>query len=114
MLVFVAVLLFWFSNVELSFAAEASCLIEVRAGVTSCWGVVIQLDRGSFRPKIGSEQISVVEGQYGKNLVSLMQWAVFPDGKRLTVKLKQGSGDFGTGNAVILRVAGTGLSGILK
>jgi len=112
MLVIVAVLFFWLSNVELSFAAEASCLIEVRAGVTSCWGVVIQLDRGSFKPKIGSEQISVVEAKYGRNLVPLMPWAVSPDGKRLTVKFKQGNGDFGTGNTVILRVAGAALSGI--
>jgi len=82
--------------------------------VTSCWGVVIRLDQGSFKPKIGSEQISVVEAKYGRNLVPLMQWAVSPDGKRPTVNFKQGSGDFGTGNTVILRVAGAALAGILK
>jgi hypothetical protein len=112
MLVILAALFFWLINAESSFAAEASCLIEARADVTSCWGVVIQLDRGSFKPKIGSEQITVVEAKYGRNLLSLMNWAVSPDGKRLTVKFKQGKGDFGSGNTVIVRVAAAALSDI--
>lgn len=80
-------------------------LIEARRGERSCWGVIIRLEQGRFNPKISSNQISVVDSKYGRDLSPAMEWTVSSDGRQLTVKFKQGNGDFGSGNAVSVSIA---------
>ena len=75
-----------------------SCLTEIRGGKKSCWGIVIDFDHAQFKNRISADQIKVFEAKHGTNLINLMTWRVSRDGKRLTIKFKPGTGDFGTGN----------------
>jgi hypothetical protein len=81
-----------------------SQLVEVREGRLSCWGVTIELDQTTFNPIITSEQLSVTDGKYGRDLKDLMVWEVDRSGKMLTIRFKPGRGDFGTGNVVNIGV----------
>lgn len=81
-----------------------SQLLEVRAGRLSCWGVTIELDQTTFNPNITSEQLSVTDGKYGRDLKDSMTWEVDRSGKVLTIRFKPGRGDFGSGNIVNISV----------
>jgi hypothetical protein len=69
-------------------------------GRRSCWGVLIELDQTKFKPTITSDQLSVTDSKYGRDLKDLMMWEVDRSGKVLTIRFKPGKGDFGTGNVV--------------
>jgi len=77
---------------------RTSCLTEIRGGKKSCWGIVIDFDDAQFKKRISPHQIKIFEAKHGTNLLNLMTWRVSREGRRLTIKFKPGSGDFGTGN----------------
>jgi hypothetical protein len=77
---------------------RTSSLTEIRGGKKSCWGIVIDFDDAQFKKRISPQQLKIFEAKHGTNLLNLMMWRVSPDGKRLTIKFKPGTGDFGTGN----------------
>ena len=79
-------------------------LIEARAGHVSCWGVVIQLGNSRFRRTLTPDQIMVREGKHGHDLRDIMTWRVEMNGRRLVIRFKPGSGDFGSGNTVEVRI----------
>jgi hypothetical protein len=79
-------------------------LIEVRNGRKSCWGVVIQLGELRFKKRITADQLTIREAKHGHDLRGIMLWRVSRGGKQLIIKFKKGAGDFGSGNAVEVRV----------
>jgi hypothetical protein len=81
-----------------------SQLVEDHEGRLSCWGVRIELDQAKFNPNITSEQLSVTDGKYRRDLKDLMMWEVDRSGKVLTIRFKPGRGDFGAGNVVNISV----------
>jgi hypothetical protein len=81
-----------------------SQVVEAREGRLSCWAVTIELDQTKFNPNITSEQISVTDSKYGRDLKDMMMWEVDRSGKVLTIRFKPGRGDFGTGNGVNISV----------
>jgi hypothetical protein len=81
-----------------------SQLIQARDGQLSCWGVTIELDQRTFKPKISSAQLSVTDGKYGRDLRDSLTWQVDLGGKRLTIRFKSGRGDFGSGNFLSISV----------
>jgi len=81
-----------------------SQLVEAREGRLSCWGIIIELDQTTFNPKITSEQLSITDSKYGRDLKDLLDWEVDRVGKLLTIRFKPGSGDFRTGNVVTVSV----------
>ena len=94
-----------FTEKQVAQPVEITCLAETRGGETSCWGIIIQLARGRFNPTISANEIRVVDSKYNRDLSPLMEWTVSLDGKQLTIRFKQGFGDFGSGNAVNIWVA---------
>jgi hypothetical protein len=80
------------------YQSRTSCLIETRGGKKSCWGIVIDFDDAHLKKRIPPQQLRISEAKHGTNLIKLMTWRVSGDGKRLTIKFKYGTGDFGTGN----------------
>ena len=80
------------------YQSHTSCLIEIRDGKKSCWGIVIDFDDAHLRKTISPQQLRISEAKHGTNLIKLMTWDVSHDGKRLTIKFKPGTGDFGAGN----------------
>ena len=80
------------------YQVSTACLTEIREGKKSCWGVVITFDNARFRKRISPQQLKVSEAKHGYNLIDLMKWRVSQGGRRLTIKFKPGTGDFGTGN----------------
>lgn len=83
-----------------NYQVRTSCLTDIRAGKKSCWGIVIDVDDAQFKKRISAQQLKIFEAKHGANLLKLMTWGVSRDGKRLTIKFKPGTGDFGTGNRV--------------
>src|SRR4029453_1153622 len=79
---------------------RTSCLTEIRGGKRSCWGIVIDFDDAEFKKRISLQQLKIFEENHGPNLLNLKTWRVSNSGKRLTIKFKPGTGDFGTGNRV--------------
>lgn len=79
-------------------------LIEIRNGRKSCWGVVIQLSQMRFNKKVMPNQIMISEAKHGHELSGIMNWHVSRDAKRLVIRFKRGAGDFGSGNAVDVRI----------
>ena len=77
---------------------RTSCLTEIRGGKKSCWGIVIEFDDAQFKPRISSRQLKIFEAKHGSSLLRLMTWQVSAGGRRLTIKFRPGTGDFGTGN----------------
>lgn len=82
-------------------------LIETRGGRTSCWGVIVTFDRLTLKDSVAEDRISITDAKYDRNLKPIMTWSVSDKGKRLTIEFKPGMGDFGTGNAVTVRIDGT-------
>ena len=80
----------------------ASCLIEIRAGKKSCWGIVIKSGNAVFKKRVQPNQLKVFEAKHGANLLNLMTWRTSRDRKKLTIKFKPGTGDFGTGNRIAI------------
>jgi hypothetical protein len=79
-------------------------LVESRGGRVSCWGVVVQLGNSRFRETIRPDQLSIIEGKHGHDLKEIMTWRVEQNGKRLLIKFKPATGDFGSGNRVEIQV----------
>ena len=77
---------------------RTSCLIEIRDGKKSCQGIVIDFDDAYLKKRISQQQLRIYEAKHGTNLIKLMTWHVSNAGKRLIIKFKDGTGDFGTGN----------------
>jgi hypothetical protein len=83
---------------------QISQLVAMRDGRLSCWGVIIKLDQTTFNPEISSEQLSVTDSKYGRDLKDLIVWDVDRGGKLLAIHFKPGRGDFGSGNGVNISV----------
>jgi len=77
---------------------QTSCLTEIRSGKKSCWGIVIEFQDARFKTKISPQQVKIYEAKHGSSLQKLMTWSVSNNGRRLTIKFKPGTGDFGSGN----------------
>jgi hypothetical protein len=77
---------------------RTSCLAETRGGKKSCWGIVIDFGDSQLKPTISPKQLKIYEAKHGTSLLKLMTWRISRDGKRLIIKFKPGSGDFGSGN----------------
>ena len=78
---------------------QTSCLTEIRSGKKSCWGIVIEFEDARFKTKICPQQLKIYEAKHGSSLQKLMTWRVSDNGRRLTIKFKPGTGDFGSGNS---------------
>ena len=81
-----------------TWSVRTSCLTETRDGKKSCWGIIIDFDDARFKTTISPKQLKIYEAKHGTSLRESMTWRVSRDGKRLTIKFKNGSGDFGSGN----------------
>ena len=77
---------------------RTSCLAEIRGGKKSCWGIVIEFNDAQFKARISPQQLKIYEAKHGTSLLKLMTWRISGDRKRLTIKFKAGTGDFGSGN----------------
>ena len=77
---------------------HTSCLTEIRGGKKSCWGIVLAFDNAKLKARISPQQLKVYEAKHGTSLRKLMTWRVSGDRKRLIIKFKAGTGDFGSGN----------------
>ena len=77
---------------------QSSCLTEIRSGKKSCWGIVIEFEDARFKTKISPQQLRIYEAKHGSSLQKLMIWSVSNNGRRLTIRFKPGTGDFGSGN----------------
>ena len=86
-------------------------LIETRNGKTSCWGIVIQLRRLSLEESIGEKELSITDAKYIREMKGIMTWSVDKSRKRLVIKFKKGMGDFGTGNAVTVKIESSAFLG---
>ena len=75
-------------------------IVETREGRKSCWGVLIQLKKLSFKKSIASNELSIIDAKYNRDLKDIMNWSVDKSRKKLTIKFKKGCGDFGSGNSV--------------
>ena|ERR1035437_4075165 len=75
-------------------------IIETREGNKSCWGVLIQLDKLSFKKIIKRNELNIIEQKHNKELIDIMSWSVDKSRHKLTIKFKKGCGDFGSGNVV--------------
>lgn len=91
--------------------AGISRLVENRGGRVSCRGVVIRLGNTRFRGVVRPEQIVIREGKHGRDLRGLMEWRVGQGGRRLVIRFKPGSGDFGSGNRVEVEVDRSAFAG---
>ena len=78
---------------------QTSCLTEIRNGKKSCWGVVIEFQDARFKTIVSPQQLKIYEAKHGSSLQKLMTWRVSDNGRRLTIKFKPGTGDFGSGNS---------------
>jgi hypothetical protein len=79
-------------------------IIETRHGKTSCWGVIIALDRLTFKQKIDNDEISIIEAKHSRDLKDIMTWNVDKTRKKLVITFKKGTGDFGSGNIVTVAI----------
>jgi hypothetical protein len=86
-------------------------LIETRDGKTSCWGIVIQLHRLTFEESIGEKELSITDVKYSRELKGMMTWSVDKSRKILVIKFKKGMGDFGTGDAVTIKIESSAFLG---
>jgi hypothetical protein len=77
---------------------RTSCVTEIRGGKKSCRGIVIEFDDAQFKAKVSPQQLKIYEAKHGSSLLKVMTWRVSPDRKRLTIRFKAGTGDFGSGN----------------
>jgi len=59
---------------------------------------VIDFEDAHFKTTITAQQLKIYEAKHGTSLLKLMTWRVSRDGKRLIIKFKPGTGDFGSGN----------------
>jgi hypothetical protein len=85
--------------------------VETRDGRESVWGIDINLDLLSFSPEIQSEEITITDGKYGRDLKKIMTWTVSSDRKCLQIRFKPSMGDFGTGNGVTVHIQKSAMSG---
>ena len=78
--------------------------VELRDGAETVRGVDIHLGGQSFLSEVKPDEIEIVESKYGRDIKALMTWSVSPDRKTLSIRFKPGMGDFGSGNAVTVRL----------
>jgi hypothetical protein len=79
-------------------------IVEVREGRRSVWGIAVSLPEGQFNPVVKEDQISIIESKYRGEMKGIMVWSVDADGRTLRVVFKAGTGDFGSGNDVTVRI----------
>ncbi len=60
----------------------------------------MQLNRWRFKKSVAAADLSVKEAKHSAELKDLMVWSVDNAETRLTIKFKEGMGDFGSGNTV--------------
>ncbi len=92
--------------------ANIRLLIQARKGPASCRGVIIELKRGSFYPRIARHEISIVERKHGRELKSRMAWKVSRSGRVLTIWFRSGSYSFESGDEVKVAIKSSALMGI--
>jgi hypothetical protein len=89
-------------------------IVETREGRKSCWGVVIQLRKLSFNKSVARNELSIIEAKHNHEMTDIMTWSVDKTRKKLTVKFKKGSGDFGSGNMVEVKIKSSAIAGSQK
>jgi hypothetical protein len=92
-------------------AAGIYQFVEERNGQQSVWGIDIQLANLSFLSEVRPDEIELIEGKYGKDLKSIMVWTVSSDRKCIRFRFQSGCGDFGTGNAVAIKIQKSAIVG---
>ncbi|MGE5432900.1 MAG: hypothetical protein ACM3QX_17590 [Syntrophomonadaceae bacterium] len=70
-----------------------------------CYGVMIQLEKLSFKKTITQDEISITDAKYSRELRDILVWYVDKSRKTLIIKLKNKNGDFGTGNDITVIIS---------
>ncbi|MDG6999877.1 MAG: hypothetical protein JRN15_12260 [Nitrososphaerota archaeon] len=91
-----------------------SQIVQTRDGRTSCWGVLIKLQKLHFKDSLAASQLAITEAKHSSDLRSLMVWRVGKSRRTLTVEFKPGMGDFGSGNYMTIRIDSSGIVGSPK
>ncbi|MGE5432905.1 MAG: hypothetical protein ACM3QX_17625 [Syntrophomonadaceae bacterium] len=65
-----------------------------------CYGVMIQLEKLSFKKIIDQDEISITDAKYSRELKSILVWHVDKSRKTWIIKLKNENGDFGSGDDI--------------
>lgn len=65
-----------------------------------CYGVMIQLDKLSFKKTVDQDEISITEAKRSRELKDILVWMVDKSRKTLTIKFKNKNGDFGSGDDI--------------
>lgn len=91
-----------------------SQIVQSRNHRKSCWGVVIHLKNLHFKNSISAAELTITEAKHSSDLRPLMVWNVMKSKRALTIKFKQGMGDFGTGNFTIIHIDSTAIVGSPK
>jgi hypothetical protein len=92
-------------------SAAIERIVETRSGRQSCWGLVITLDKLSFKKSITTDQLSIREAKHNSDVKDLMAWSVDDSRKKLTILFKPNCGDFGSGNTVEVSISASALAG---
>jgi hypothetical protein len=82
-----------------------SQIIEKHNGRTSCRGVIIELSSMRFSRSFSDGTFTATDAKYGRDLKPLLSWIIDKTRKRLTIMFRKG--DFGSGNVLTLRIAGS-------
>ena len=75
-----------------------------------CVGVKITSEIG-FEYTALPSSIKIVENKHGKDITGLFDLALNDNGSSIILKLKPGSGDFGTGNSVTVTIDRSAING---
>lgn len=73
-------------------------------GRHACYGVIIQLDKLSFKKTIAKDELSIIEAKYSRELKDILVRSVDKSQKILVIKIKAESGDFGSGDSINIRI----------
>ena len=82
----------------------------MRHGRRTCEGFHVQSPGAGWRKREIRKHLRVIELKHSSDMLDLME-ATFPDSKTLRVVFAEGKGDFGSGNAVEIRIALEALGG---
>ncbi len=91
-----------------------SQIVQTRDGKTSCWGVLIKLQKLHFKDSLAASQLVITEAKHSSDLRPLMVWRVGKSRRTLMVEFKPGMGDFGSGNYMTIRIDSSGIVGSPK
>ena len=101
--------------VKLKFPSKPSAtiqrIVETREGHKSCWGVLIELNKLSFKKTVKASELSIIEQKHDKDIKNIMIWHVDKSRHKLTIKFKKGCGDFGTGDIVDVTIKSSAIIG---